>query len=196
MISEIDIYDFDKTIVPFESGTRYFIYCLFHYPWLIIHLPVIAVAAVLLLLGAIKMEAFKRLFFGFTKLIPLEKSVKGFWDKNEKYVNAWFKSRKRQCAVISASPDFLLGEIAKRLSFDYLICTRYEPESLKVIGKNCRGGEKVKRLREALCDVKIIDVYSDSYKHDRPIFSLASNQCYHIENGKCVPFDFKEKYGE
>ena len=42
--------------------------------------------------------------------------------------------------------------------------------------------------------LKIVDVYSDSYTHDRPIFSLATGKCYHIEKGKKVEFDFNEKY--
>ena len=43
-------------------------------------------------------------------------------------------------------------------------------------------------------DIEIIDVYSDSIKHDKPIFSLGKN-CYHIVKGKKVPFEFKNIYG-
>ncbi|MCI9112398.1 MAG: polysaccharide biosynthesis protein GtrA, partial [Eubacterium sp.] len=46
---EIDIYDFDKTIVPFDSGSRFALYCLLHYPWIIIYLPIVAVSAILML---------------------------------------------------------------------------------------------------------------------------------------------------
>ena len=38
---EIDIYDFDKTIVPFDSGTLFVGYCLLHYPWCILWMPVV-----------------------------------------------------------------------------------------------------------------------------------------------------------
>lgn len=66
-----------------------------------------------------------------------------------------------------------------------------------IIGENCRGEEKVKRLfGEFGTDVKIIDVYSDSYKHDKYIFSLATGNCYHIENGERVKFNYKDKYGD
>ena len=44
--------------------------------------------------------------------------------------------------------------------------------------------------------IKIIDVYSDSYKHDKYIFSLANSNCYHIENGERVKFSYSEKYGK
>ena len=193
---EIDIYDFDKTIVPFDSGSRFALYCLLHYPWIIIYLPIVAVAAILMLLKVINFTSFKKTCFMFVPLIPLNKAVNGFWNKYEKEVHKWFFNRKRTCVVISASPDFLLEEIAKRLSFDYLICTRHSKKSGIIIGENCRDGEKVRRLYEKFSDIQVIDVYSDSIKHDKPIFSLASGQCYQVVDSELVPFNFKEKYAE
>ena len=193
---EIDIYDFDKTIVPFDSGSRFALYCLLHYPWIIIYLPIVAVAAILMLLKVINFTSFKKTCFMFVPLIPLKKAVNGFWNKYEKEVHKWFFNRKRTCVVISASPDFLLEEIAKRLSFDYLICTRHSKKSGIIIGENCRDGEKVRRLYEKFSDIQVIDVYSDSIKHDKPIFSLASGQCYQVVDSELVPFNFKEKYAE
>lgn len=193
---EIDIYDFDKTIVPFDSGSRFALYCLLHYPWIIIYLPIVAVAAILVLLKVINFTSFKKTCFMFVPLIPLKKAVNGFWNKYEKEAHKWFFNRKRTCVVISASPDFLLEEIAKRLSFDYLICTRHSKKSGIIIGENCRDGEKVRRLYEKFSDIQVIDVYSDSIKHDKPIFSLASGQCYQVVDSELVPFNFKEKYAE
>lgn len=193
---EIDIYDFDKTIVPFDSGSRFALYCLLHYPWIIIYLPIVAVSAILMLLKVINFTSFKKTCFMFVPLIPLKKAVNGFWNKYEKEVHKWFFNRKRTCVVISASPDFLLEEIAKRLSFDYLICTRHSKKSGIIIGENCRDGEKVRRLYETFSDIQVIDVYSDSIKHDKPIFSLASGQCYQVVDSELVPFNFKEKYAE
>ena len=89
-----------------------------------------------------------------------------------------------------------LKEIAKRAGFDYLICTHHNEKTGAIIGENCRGEEKVRRLNEEFKDYKIVDVYSDSYKHDKYIFSLAEGSCYHIEKGKRVEFKYKEKYGE
>ena len=191
---EIDIYDFDKTIVPFDSGSRFALYCLLHYPWIIIYLPIVAVSAILMLLKVINFTSFKKTCFMFVPLIPLKKAVNGFWNKYEKEAHKWFFNRKRTCVVISASPDFLLEEIAKRLSFDYLICTRHSKKSGIIIGENCRDGEKVRRLYEKFSDIQVIDVYSDSIKHDKPIFSLASGQCYQVVDSELVPF--KEKYAE
>ena len=31
--AQVDIYDFDKTLVPFDSGSLFIGYCALHYPW-------------------------------------------------------------------------------------------------------------------------------------------------------------------
>lgn len=192
---QIDIYDFDKTIVPFDSGSLFWGYCILHYPWILFLIPVQLVGIILMLLKIIDFTAFKRVCFSFVPFVPLERAVKGFWDRHEKQVHKWFFERKRHSVVISASPDFLLGEIQKRLGFDDLICTRHNAKTGAIIGKNCRDEEKVRRLFE-LYDkdsTEVVDVYSDSLKHDRPIFSLGQS-CYHIVKGKKVPFKFNEIY--
>lgn len=193
---KVDLYDFDKTIIPFDSGTKYIIFCMLHYPWCIIALPRIAVGFLLYKLHIIRFDKMKSNCFTFQYLVP-KNAVKRFWDKYEKTAHPWFFERERYGIVISASPDFLLNEISERLGFDELICTKHK-KSGKMITNNCRNAEKVKRLFEEhnKNEIEIIDVYSDSYKADKPIFSLATNQCYHIENGKRVAFDFNKIYGE
>lgn len=195
---EIDLYDFDKTLVPFDSGSLFIGYCLLHYPWIIIILPVVLAALILMACRIISFTNFKKVCFLFVPLVPLKKAVNGFWDRHEDSIYPWFYERKRKGVIISASPDFLLQEIAERAGLDYLICTRHSRKTGAIIGENCRGEEKVRRLYEKFGkdNIKVIDVYSDSYKHDRPIFSLASGRCYHIERGRRVAFSYKEKYGD
>ncbi|MGN1329075.1 MAG: haloacid dehalogenase-like hydrolase [Eubacterium sp.] len=196
-MKDIDIYDFDKTIVPFDSGSLFCGYCFLHYPWIIVVLPFVLVGAILMVLKIISFTSFKRLCFMFVVLIPLDKAVKGFWNRHEHQVHKWFHNRKRHAVVISASPDFLLEEIHKRLGFEDLICTRHNRKTGIIIGENCRDEEKVRRLYE-LYDkesIHVVDVYSDSLKHDKPIFSLGEN-CYHIVKGEKIPFEFKKIYAE
>lgn len=196
---DIDIYDFDKTIVPFDSGSLFVGYCLLHYPYLFLLLPffapVLLIALLLMLAHIIHFTDFKKICFTFIALIPLEKAVKGFWDRHEKEVHSWFQ-KNRFSVVISASPDFLLCEIDRRLHFDKLICTRHNRKNGIIIGENCRGDEKVRRLFEEFdkSDIRVIDVYSDSLKHDEPIFSLATGNCYHIVQGEKVLFNYNEVY--
>ncbi len=192
---EIDIYDFDKTIVPFDSGSLFMGYCLLRYPYTIVFLPLQAVGLLLVLLRIINFTQYKKLCFVFVSVIPLEKAVKAFWNRHEKQVHKWFYDRKRYSVVISASPDFLLEEISERLGFDKLICSRHNRRTGAIIGENCRNEEKVRRLYEEFDadEITVVDVYSDSIRHDKPIFALGKN-CINIVKGKKVPFNFKEKY--
>lgn len=194
---DIDIYDFDKTIVPFDSGSLFCLYCVVHYPWIILLLPLEAVGALLMFCRIISFTSFKRLCFIFVPFIPLDRAVKGFWDRYENRVHKWFFKRNRHAVVISASPDFLLEEIHNRLGFEDLICTRHNRKTGAIIGKNCRDEEKVRRLYELYDrdEIRVIDVYSDSLKHDEPIFSLGEN-CYHVVNGERMPFEFRKVYAE
>ena len=197
---DIDIYDFDGTIVPFDSGSLFAGYCLLHYPYLILLLPfaapILIIALILMLMKMISFTDFKKLCFLFVPFVPLKKAVNGFWDKQENEVHNWFADRKRYSVVISASPDFLLEEIQKRLGFEKLICTKHNRATGAIIGENCRDEEKVKRLylEFGKNEINVIDVYSDSLKHDGPIFSLANGGCYHIVKSEKVLFKYDDVY--
>lgn len=193
---EVDIYDFDKTVIPFDSGSRFALFCAIHYPWCFITLPVILVGFLLSLCKIISFTQFKKVCFMFVPMVPLKKAVKKFWDKYENTVHPWFYEKNRYRIIISASPDFLLEEIAERLEFDELICTRHNAKTGAIISNNCNKEEKVRRLYELHNkeDIKVIDVYSDSLELDEPIFSLANGQCYHIVKSEKVPFNYDEVY--
>lgn len=193
---KVDIYDFDKTLVPFDSGSLFIGYCLIHYPWTVITLPLQAVGGLLALLGIIDFTAYKKFCFSFVALIPLDKAVEGFWKKHENRLHKWFLEKKRYSVVISASPDFLLNYIKDRFGIDTLICSRHNRKTGALIGQNCRNKEKVKRFYEIFDkdEVEVCDVYSDSIKHDEPIFSLANENCYHIVNGEKIKFSYSDVY--
>lgn len=195
---DIDIYDFDKTIVPFDSGTLFFIYSMLHYPWCMVFLPFIGLAFLAMVIGLIHFTQFKKVCYIYVLFIPKKKAVAKFWDKYEKDVHPWFNERKRYSVVISASPDFLLEEIGKRLGFDELIATRHSTKTGIIVGKNCRGKEKVRRLFEIFDknDINIIDVYSDSLKYDKHIFALATGKCFHIVDGEKNEFKYSEVYND
>ncbi len=195
---QADIYDFDKTVLPFDSGSKFAIFCFLHYPYLLFLLPFYIVDALLFALHIIKLDKFKKHIFCFIRFIDLDMAVKNFWDKYEKKIFPWFlkENRERISVVISASPDFLLEEIQKRLGFEYLLCTRHDRKTGTLLYKNCRNEEKVRRFYEKFGEgkVEVMCVYSDSLKNDKPIFSLGK-RCFHImPDGKRKEFDFNEIY--
>ena len=93
---KIDIYDFDRTVVPFDSGSTFILFCILRHPYLILLFPYYLVDAILLALHIIKLETFKRHIFCVVRFINLEKNVKKFWDRHEKDVFDWFLPENRE----------------------------------------------------------------------------------------------------
>lgn len=182
----IDIYDFDKTVVPYDSAMKYWQWCLLHRPYLLLLLPCQLIWGFLAMARIISIPTFKKGCFRFVTLLNTKKTVKKFWDKHEKDVYPFFRPENRdktkKCAVISASPDFLISEIARRLEVDYCIATLHDEKTGKLLGKVCRREQKVERLKELLPDAQVENVYSDSLEHDRYIFELGKN-CYIATKG-------------
>lgn len=187
--TEVDIYDFDKTIFPFDSGSLFAVECFFKYPKALKHLHTCCCFGIKYLLNKITLQELKLHIFSFIREIPLEDAVNKFWDRHENKINKWFlKKSPRPRIIISASPDFLLVEISKRLKFDALICTKYNKDTGEITGKNCHDFEKVRRFRELYPNAKVINVYSDSLKSDRPIFELGENRFLVVKRNP-VKFD-------
>lgn len=86
--------------------------------------------------------------------------------------------------LISASPEFYLNELYKIEEVDNIIGTRFVIKdgkfTGKMFGKNCKGEEKVNRLKEVLTKEKIeVDflksyMFSDSLS-DLPLLDLVGN---------------------
>lgn len=191
-MKEVDLYDFDKTLFPFDSGSKFALFCVLHYPWCAVFIPLTAGGAILALAHVISWSAFKKICFSFMALIPRDKAIKSFWDRYESRVFPWVKDRTRESVIISASPDFLLEDIQKRLGFEGLICTRHNKKTGAIIGKNCRAEEKVRRFKEEYGDTKVCDVYSDSVKHDAPMFALAGGRCFNVVRGEKIEFKYED----
>lgn len=86
--------------------------------------------------------------------------------------------------LISASPEFYLNEFYAIKEVDMVIGTRFSIEggkfSRRMQGANCKGEEKVKRLKEVLQQKKIEVDYANSYMFsdslsDKPLLDLVGN---------------------
>lgn len=101
--------------MPFDSGSLFIGYCALHYPWVLVYLPVWFIACLLFALRVLSLQKFKNLCFGFLPMVPVQRAAKGFWEKHLHRVYPWFTQKKRPAVIISASPDFLLEELQRRL---------------------------------------------------------------------------------
>ncbi len=189
---KVDIYDFDKTAIPYDSALHYWFWSMLHRPWTLVLLPFQLFWGTLMLLKIIPVPVFKKIAFNFVSLINTQKSVKAYWDKHEKDIYDFFKPENRhpdrKTVIISASPDFLIKEIASRMKVDYCIASPHSEKSGHLIGTLCRRDKKVQLFREALPDAEVEDVYSDSLKHDKYIFALGK-RCFHAQKGTLTEID-------
>lgn len=79
--------------------------------------------------------------------------------------------------LLSASPDLYLKDLRGVIGFDFLISTQVEiiddRVTGKIIGENCKGTEKVRRLREVFTQEEIGNAicYADS-QSDTPLMEI------------------------
>ena len=157
-----DLYDFDKTVYPYDSETVFLFHCLFRKPWLLMLSPWLLLNLILFFLG-----------FGDK-----------FWEKQEKKIYPFFRpeNRERPTVVCSASPEFLLRPICEKYGVDTMIATRMDPRTGTIIGRNCKDKQKPLRIAETLPNAEFVNVYSDSLKNDIHIFRLGE-RCFHAKKG-------------
>lgn len=185
-----DLYDFDKTVYPADSGSEFWLYCLKKHPSIIRHLPSQIVAIVRFLFKKISLTQFKGDFFCFLKSVDAQKEAELFWQERQDKIFPWFvpKENDVKTVVCSASPEFEISPILKKLGADVIIGTRMDPKTGKIQGKNCKGEEKVVRIKEQLPDFVFRNGYTDNPKSDAPLLSLAQNK-FLIKDGKIIPLD-------
>ena len=132
----VNVYDFDGTIYLNNSLKEFSIFCAKKKPIILICLPI---QMFFLLLFKLNITKDLSHFYLFLRL--LKKSVK------EHKLCKWYLDQKRKDDIIvSASPEFLIKEIAKRLGVSCIA----SDISLET-GKNfrtCRGKEKVTMFYE------------------------------------------------
>ncbi len=191
---QVDVYDFDKTAVPYDSAMKYWYWCLARRPYLLLMLPWQLFWSALAFCRIISVPTYKKVCFRFVTFLNTKKTVTKFWDRHQKDVYPFFlpenRAKDRKCVLISASPDFLIKEIASRLNVDVCIASPHDERTGKLLGKVCRRDEKVNRLKAELPDAEVVNVYSDSVKHDSYIFALGENR-YLAKKGELTRFDFQ-----
>ena len=90
----------------------------------------------------------------------------------------WHRAEGHELVLVSASPELYVAPIGRRLGFDAVLATRLEVDAAgrltgRLLGANCRGPEKVARLREWRGDgLTLAYAYGDS-SGDREMLALA-----------------------
>jgi phosphatidylglycerophosphatase C len=93
---------------------------------------------------------------------------------------AWHRREGHEIVIVSAALDAYLLDVSRTLGVDQTLCTSIEVDEAgnctgRLLGGNCRGPEKAKRLRAHLGDGEIVLwAYGDS-RGDREMLALADH---------------------
>lgn len=184
----IDVYDFDGTIYDGDSTVDFTRFCLARHPAGLAALPRVSASALGLLTGRHGLTEFKSALFGeMAKRFSLIGEARAFWSqpKTQAKLGDWFRHTPRDLPIViaSASPEFELRCAAELLGVCTLIGTRCDGATGRLIGKNCKGEEKLRRIREAVGDFTIRAMYTDDAKADAPLLRSAQ-EGYIVTHGK------------
>ena len=186
----MNVFDFDKTIFPYDSSALFIEYCFGRYGRLFLRSSpkILAAAAKYRSAGTgADATALKEQLFSFlTNVEDPDALVQTFWKRNLGKINSWYLELKSSDdVVISASPEFLLEPVQKQLRFR-LLATRMDKNSGRILGVNCHDAEKVKRFYEAYPNGRIDNFYSDSLS-DSPLAELAE-KAYLVKGSRLTPW--------
>ncbi len=180
----MNIYDFDGTIYSGDSTVDFYFFILKRHPSVALYLPKQLFYAVYYKAGKCSVTEFKEKFFSFLPAvsdISLETDL--FWKKNIKKIMPWYyEKKKNDDVIISASPEFLLSPVCKILGNVSLIASETDMKTGKFRSENCKGQEKVKRLREKYGNTDVDNFYSDSLS-DLPLAKIAK-RAFLVKKGK------------
>ncbi len=184
----MNIYDFDNTIYKGDTNKDILLYSFKKHPFKVIK----ALKKTKKLerdykRGLITFERVKEAMLSFLfEIDDLDGYIEKFVSSHMKNIKPWYLSRKNDYdIVISASYELWIIPFCKKLGIRYVLATKTDKEG-HIIGKNCKGEEKVKRLASTIPNAQIVTSYSDS-ESDLPILNLAKT-AYVVEGNKLIPY--------
>lgn len=185
----MNVYDFDKTIYAGDSTLDFYFFSLKKSPMLIRFLPIQIIGFIKYMFGMYSKLQFKEKFYSFLKGIKdVDSMVELFWNENQDKIKDWYlKSKEESDVIISASPEFLLNNICRRIGIKHLIASEVNKNTGICEGENCYGEEKVLRFKKYFEKGEIKKFYSDSLS-DAPI-SLMASERYIVSGNNILPWD-------
>lgn len=185
----MNVYDFDKTIYAGDSTLDFYFFSLKKNPMLIRFLPIQIIGFIKYMFGMYSKLQFKEKFYSFLKGIKdVDSIVELFWNANQDKIKDWYlKSKEESDVIISASPEFLLNNICRRIGIKHLIASEVNKNTGICEGENCYGEEKVLRFKKYFEKGEIKKFYSDSLS-DAPI-SLMASERYIVNGNNILPWD-------
>lgn len=196
MVKEkLAIFDVDYTITKRETLAEFYLFMLKKNPRYIKYLPKSIFSSIFYVFKIYDASKAKKTFIRFIDGIEenkMKEIVKEFYEKRLSkilYKDAIDTIKKMKIKgykiyLISASAEFYLSEFYNIKEVDMVIGTRFIKENglhrNQMLGENCKGEEKVKRLKEVLLKENIDVDFESSYMFsdslsDLPLFNLVGH---------------------
>jgi len=154
------LFDFDGTLARGDSALPFVLHTFRRHPRAIVEFPRLAALTPPYGLGLVTKKRIKNAMLKILKHVPPKKRdelVESFFTEviRPRYFEAglerveWHRQRGDILIMATASVDFYMQRVADDLGFDVLVATRCVVEPVPtIIGANCFGEEKVRRLKE------------------------------------------------
>ncbi len=193
----MNIYDFDGTIYDGDSTKDIIKYGFKKHPFMVLGcLRRARKKNRDFLEGLCSFEQVKEELLGFIfRIENYPKFVNGFVESHINKIKPLYKTRQTENDVIvTASYDLWVNLFARKIGVRNVIATRVDTAG-KILGINCKGDEKLRRVKEALPNIPIENAYTDS-QSDEALLVNARNG-FVIEGNKVIPYvrgyKFKKK---
>ena len=184
----MNVYDFDKTIYDGDSTADFIFWCCRKRPKLTLKfLPGAAAFGGHLLRQCSKTYYKEKLYRFLTDVPDVDKWIEEFWDDHQNNIKGWYLTQQKEDdVIISASPEFLLKPICKRIGISNLMASVVDKQTGMYLGINCHGEEKVRRFYSEF-NAEIDEFYSDSFS-DAPLANIAK-KAFLVDGDVLIPWE-------
>ena len=187
----MNVYDFDGTIFPGDCSIGFGFWCMRRHPKMYFtFLPKVIRNLILRKMGKMPEYLMQRKMFGYLTLIDdFDEQIERYWDKNEKKIAPWYLAQKRpDDLIISASPDCIIGPIAKRLGVNFM-ATEFDREYGVFLNNMMYAKEKAKYIIDQGFPL-IENFYSDSLA-DTPL-ALCAEKAHLVKDKASTVIDWPD----
>ncbi|WP_031554823.1 haloacid dehalogenase-like hydrolase [Oribacterium sp. FC2011] len=187
----MNVYDFDGTIFYSDCSIGFAIWCMMRHPKLwFTFLPGMIKSLIMHKMGKLPNYLLQRKMFSYLTMIDdFDIQIERYWDKYENRISVWYLAQKRSDdLIISASPDCIIGPIARRLGVNF-IATEYDREYGVFLNNLMYAKEKAKYIFDHGFPI-IENFYSDSLA-DTPL-ALCAEKAHLVINRATTVTDWPD----
>ena len=187
----MNVYDSDGTIFYSDCSIGFALWCMKRHPKLwITYFPGLMKCLIQHKLGKVPNFQLQRKQFSYLTMIDdFDEQIELYWDKYESRISEWYLAQKRpDDLIISASPDCIIGPIAKRLGVNYM-ATEFDREYGIFLNNLMYAKEKAKYIIDHGFPM-IENFYSDSLA-DTPL-ALCAEKAHLVKDHASTVVDWPD----